>query len=837
MDNQLNPRQFGIARQNGLNPPKDVKNFSRKVLWMVLFAICLTGLNIDLSYAQAPRPDFRVKGLVVDSLSGKSLPFVTIQIQNSEGIVKRLSSDDSGNFSFVLNSSGKYDLLFHSIGYQQKKAEITSKESGSILDFGKVALSPSSEQVDEVTVSAIKPLVRNESEKLVYSVETDPESKTGNALDMLRKVPLVSVDGDDKVQLRGTSGVKFLVNGKSSAALDRNTREVLRSMPSYTIKDIEVMTNPSSKYEAESTAGIINIITIRRVSDGYNGSASAGVNTFGQYNGNLNFASKINKFIYSLNTVVNHWETPGSISESSRENFVSTTNKFTETKGVIKGITGDWYSFNSEASYEVDTLNLVSVSFNGSLAGNESLWLSTTEDFDGSHVATRRNEKTGKFIGDWKNFTGTFDYQKLFKRKDRIFTFSYRYDQSKNGEKHNDQFVGLLNFPDYWQKINIDGNNIEQTLQMDYADPFSKNSQLETGFKLIARKNNTLTDRNMFDNILSNWVHSDYRSNKLDYNQKVLGVYLTYQLKLKKGIFKVGLRAENTVNRGFFKSTDDTTFTNKMFNLVPFLLFTKDFEKGKSLKLSYTKRLARPGSWHLNPYYDDTDPRNIIMGNPQLETEVSNNFEFSFSKFSEKFNFSLNTNAAFSDNLISDVSFVQPNGVKVTTYENIGNDHMVGGTVYGSVQVTKKFNFNATVGLNYRDIESNNDTGLKNSGWSNSGNFNMKLNPWKNATLLAGAGINSRSIYLQETWPRWLWSYVTYQHDFWNKKLKLETRLDGPFTIYIDYPYKKYNQYFYETLTNRYSARVLSFKLSYSFGQMKDQVKKSNKSIKNDDLK
>lgn len=836
MDNHLNHRQSGITRQNEVNPPIDAKNCSRKVLWILLFGICLTRLNIDLSYAQAPPPGFGVKGLVVDSLSGKSLPFVTIQIQNGGGIVKRLSSDDSGNFSFVLSSTGKYDLLFHSIGYQQKKAEITSGESGSMIDFGKVALSPSSEQVDEVTVSAIKPLVRNESEKLVYSVETDPESKTGNVIDMLRKVPLVSVDGDDKVQLRGTSGVKFLINGKSSAALDRNTREVLRSLPSNTIKDIEVMTNPSSKYEAEGSAGIINIITTRRVSDGYNGSMSAGINTFGQYNGNVNFASKINKFIYSLNTVLNHWESPGSISESSRENFFTTTNKYTESKGSVKGF-GNWNSFNSEASYEIDTLNLVSVSFNGSLADNESLWLSTTEDFDGTHVATRRNEKTGKFIGDWKNFTGTFDYQKLFKRKDRIFTFSYRYDHGLNNENHNDKFVGLLNFPDYWQKINIDGNNIEQTLQMDYVDPFSKNSQLETGVKLIGRKNNTLTDRNMFDNIRSNWVHSDYGSNKLDYNQSVLGIYLTYQLKLKKGIFKAGLRAENTVNRGFFKSTEDTTFTNRMFNLVPFLLLTKDFEKGKSLKLSYTKRLARPGSWYLNPYYDDTDPRNINMGNPQLETEVSNNFDFSFSKFSEKFNLSLNMNASFSDNLISDISIVQPNGVKITTYKNIGNDHMVGCTVYGSVQVTKKFNFNASVGLNYRDIESNSNSGLKNSGWSNSGNFNLKLNPWKDATLLAGAGANSRSIYLQGTWPRWLWSYVTYQHDFWNKKLKLETRLDGPFSKFINYPYKKYNQYFYETLTNRYSARVLSFKLSYSFGQMKDQVKKSKKSIKNDDLK
>ena len=811
------------------------ENVRFQTLKIILLFILLFGLTANYLFASISEPDFPVKGIVVDSVSGQGLSFVTIQIENNGEVVQRLATDNSGKFSFVLNTPGKYNVLFHSVGYHLNKMEITMQE-GDNFDLGKVVLSPSSEQVGEVTISALKPLVRNEAEKLIYSVESDPEAKTSNVLGMLRKVPMVSVDGDDNVQLRGMSGVKFLINGKSSVALDRNTREVLRSMPSNTIKDIEVITNPSSKYEAEGSAGIINIIRTRRVSDGYNGSVSAGLTTLGQYDGNVNFASKIHKFVYSLNTVLNHYESPVSISESSRENFFSTSNRYTESKASNKGI-ANGYSFNSEASYEVDTMNLISVSFNGSLFENEGLFLSTSNDFDLSHFLISGYEKTGIFTADWKNFTGTFDYQKLFKRKGRIFTFSYRYDHGLQDVNHNDKYVGLLNFPDYWLNVNINGPNNEQTFQVDYVDPFSKKSQMETGFKLIGRKNNTITARTMFDDTLNNWVHSDFGSNNLDYNQSVLGIYLTYQLKLKKGIFKVGLRAENTVNSGFFKSIQDTTFTNKMFNLVPFFLLTRDFEKGKSLKLSYTKRLARPSIYYLNPYYDDTDPKNIYMGNPQLETEVSNNFDFSFSKFSEKFNLSLNMNAAFSDNLISDVSIVQPNGVKITTYKNIGNDHLAGGTVYGSLQVTKKFNVDATVGLNYRSIESNNDSGMKNSGWGNSENFNMKLIPWKNATLLASAGISARSIALQGIYGRWIWSNITYQHDFLDKKLKLEARIEGPFTKYVHNKSEQFNRYFYAQNDYRRTARYISLRLSYSFGQMKDRVKKSNKSIRNDDLK
>lgn len=804
--------------------------------FVVVFSV-LVGNSGNFLFAQSASQHYTFSGMVSDSTSGKGIPYVTIGVSNSEKFSKIVPSDENGKFSITLNSAGKYDLTFHSIGFRETKKEIVIKEGNPPINLGTVSLAPSDERLGEVTVSVLKPLVRSEAEKLVYSVETDPESTSGNALDMLRKVPMVSVDGDNRVQMRGMSGVKFLINGKSSAALDQNTADVLKNMPSNTIKDIEVLTNPSSKYDAEGNAGVINIITTRKVSDGYNGNMSAAINTFGQYNGNINFASKINKIIYSLNGVMNHWQSPGSITESSTEKYISTTNRYSESKGAVNDSRGDWYSFNGEASYEIDTLNLISVAFNGDFSNNESLWLSTVEDFDLSHVKTSANDKRGKFMGDWNNFTGTFDYQKLFKRKDRILTLSYRNDHSLNGENHNDKFLGLLNFPDYWQKIIIDGANNEQTLQVDYVDPFSKKSQIEAGFKQIWRKNNTSNDRSIFDNSLNDWVHSDFGSNNLDYTQRVFGIYFTYQLKWNKGGFKAGLRAENTVNRGFFKSINDTTFTNKMFNLVPFLLLSKDFEKGKSLKLSYTKRLARPYIWLLNPYYDDTDPRNIIIGNPKLKTEVTNNFDFSFNKFSEKFNFSLNLNAVFSNNLINDVSFVRPNGVKITTHENIGKDEMAGGTIYGSVKVTKNLNVDATLGLNYRTIESNNDAGLKNSGWSNSENFNVRLTPWKNGTLLASAMIGARSIALEERSGRWNWSNLAYQHDFLNKKLKFEARVNTPFSKYHHYKSEQFSPDFYSWNSYRYPSRSLNIKLSYNFGQMKDQVKKSQKSIRNDDLK
>jgi outer membrane receptor protein involved in Fe transport len=369
------------------------------------------------------------------------------------------------------------------------------------------------------------------------------------------------------------------------------------------------------------------------------------------------------------------------------------------------------------------------------------------------------------------------------------------------------------------------------------VDPVGKKSQIETGLKQIWRRSDALTDHFDYDEEQSSWVHDDLHSNNFDYHQNVLGVYLTYQLKLKKGLFKTGLRAENTVNNGFYKSVDDTSFSSKMFNLVPYVLLNRDFEKGKSLKLSYTNRLSRPGIWYLNPYYNDANPLNISIGNPKLETEISHSFDFSFNKFSDKINFSLNMNASFSNNLIYDVSVVKPDGVRITTYDNIGDDHNIGGTAYASVKVTDKLTVNTTVGLIYRNISSNNDLNLQNSGWGKSGKFNFFIKPWKNANILTGAGVTPRYYALQSVSAHHFWSYITYQHDFFDKKLRLETRLDMPFNKYRKYDSKAFNPSFYETTDTRLPARFLTFRFSWSFGQMKDSVKKAKRSISNDDVK
>ena len=780
-------------------------------------------------------PDIPVKGVVVDSVSGEGISFVTIQIESNGNVVQRLASDASGKFSFALNTPGTYNILLHSVGYQMKKTAFKTSVPGNGFDFGKISLKPSNEQVKEVTISALKPLVRSEADKLVYNVESDPEAKTSNVLDMLQKVPLVSVDGNENVSIRGITKIKFLVNGKSSVLLDQNPKDVLRSMPTHTIKDIEVITNPSSKYEAEGAAGIINIITNRKTPDGFNGKINASINTLSRSSNNLYFATKANKFIISANANLNYWEGDNTL-ESHRENYFSNQTRYNVTSGNTD-YKSTWLSIGSEASYELDSLNLFSLTISGAKSKGTNLSSSVFSGLDETNILISQFENSGNNKSDWKSFSAALDYQRSFHKKGRLFTFSYRSDLMPNSGMNNTEIVNLYNYPGYQQKIENDNHYTEQTLQIDYVDPINKKSQIETGFKQIWRRNDAMTDNFRYDEENDIWIRDDRRSNHFDYHQNVSGLYFTYQLKLKKALFKAGLRAENTTNKGVYESLTDTSFSDNMFNLVPYFLFSHDFKKGRNLKFSYTNRLSRPGIWYLNPYYNDSDPMNVNVGNPKLDSELSHSFDFSYNKFSDKFSFSLNTNASFSNNLIYDVSIVKPDGTRITTFGNIGDDHNVGGTAYASVKVNDKLTVNATIGLYYRDIKSNNGLNLENSGWTNSGKFNFFIKPWKNANILTGAGYTPSYYSLQTIYPHHIWSYITYQHDLFDKKLRLEVRLDGPFTKYLTVDYKTFNPSFYETYSYTQPARFLTFRCSWSFGQMKANVKKASRSISNDDLK
>lgn len=777
---------------------------------------------------------FQVKGTVTDSLTGKGISYVTITVQTANAVVKRLASDASGKFEIALEAPGKYDLVFHSIGYNLHKNEVELAEGKPRIDLGIIAIAPSVEKIGEVTVATTRPLVRTETDKIIYSIEADPESKTSSAIEMLRKVPMVTVDGEDNIMLKGNSNFRILLNGKNSSMLSQNPKDVLRSLPASTIRDIEVITNPSSKYEAEGVGGIINIITTRRQVDGFMGRVNTGVDTRGGYNAGLYATTKINKFGFSMNYGHNLFNQPRNLSESTRENLLSETNRYTETNGTNK-YNGRFNFLMTEASYEIDTFNLVSLSFMGQMGHFTGTGETMTTDFDLNRNTTRQFRN----ILDMKNkngmMSGNIDYQRTFSKPDKTLTFSYKMDYSPRNSENGNEITGLLNYMSYNQKSSNDAYGLEQTLQVDYFDPVNKTHQVETGLKYILRQN--VSESDVLRLTDGEWVRDLTRINDLDYDQHIIGIYAGYLLKINKFSFKTGLRAEGTINDGYFKSVNDTAFTNKLFNLVPYVTLSQNLDKGQNLRLSYTQRLSRPGIWYLNPFYNDLDPLNVSYGNPKLDAEVSHSFDFTYGKFSPKYNVNISLTSAFANNTIQSISTMQANGVRVTTYENIGTNQRYGANMYGSLRFGTKFTLNTNMGVNYLSIESNDARNLSNSGFMYNGNLNARVVPWKNGSFSAFGGVFSSGVMLQGRSGTQYYNSVSYMQEFFDKKLTASLSVSDPFRKKMKYESTFDDPTFTQQSVNYIYNRMLRVNISYRFGQMKGEIKKARRGIKNDDLK
>jgi outer membrane receptor protein involved in Fe transport len=795
--------------------------------FIFISALCLA-ISITIT-AQNKPVNYQVEGRAIEKQTGKSIPYATITLQNDSLKIKKMQACDvSGHFSVTLSAPQKYTLTVSSVGYKQISVPVEIKELKT--DLGDIGLEEGTE-IKEITVTAQKPLVRTEVDKIVYSMESDPEAQTSNVLEMLNKVPLVTVDAEENISLKGQTNFKVLMNGKTSQMLSNNLKDVLKSLPANTVKDIEVITNPSSKYDAEGVGGIINIITVKKTINGYNGSISAGFDSRGSYNGSAYLAAKIGKFSFSGQFSGSQYKQPQSKSRGNTEYYNNTDYHYLNAKGEssYKGLSGN---FSGEASYDIDSLNLISLSFwgyhgqNTSKSATESAYLNTVEDITRSY----RSHTSGS--NEYGSLSGNIDYQRLYKKPDKSLTFSYKLDSDPRKTNSLTNVEGIANYSSYRQKSDNDAKGREQTFQADYYNPLSAKHNIEGGVKYILRQNKSNTEKFLNDTIkLAN-------QNDLDYDQYILGAYLGYVFKLQKFSTKSGLRMERTWNNGTSKSAaEDTKFTNRLINFVPYITLSYMPKAGQTIKLSYTQRLYRPGIWYLNPYVNNTDSMNISYGNPSLDAEVSNSFELSYSYYKPKFYFYLSSNASLVNNSIERIIKIKSNGATVSTYENIGKDKSYGLNLYASYRPNEKANIYFNGGLHYVNMEARSDYSIANKGFNFRGNFGGRLTLWKNTTFSAGGWYQSSSIMLQGKSSNYYDYNLSVTQYFLKRKLMLTLSATDPLNKNRTFSSTSNDATFYAHNQNTRVDRTLRFNVSYKFGKMDLQVKKARRGINNEDVK
>lgn len=775
---------------------------------------------------------YKIKGKIVDTKEKEALPYVSISIYSDSiqrSPISRLAADDKGRFMVSL-SPGRYILDFHIIGMERTHFNVDV--SNSDVDMGLIELNESSTQLRGITVTAQRPLVKADIDKITYNAKDDPEARTSNVLDLLRKVPLVSVDGDDKIRVKGSSNFIIHINGRRSNIASKNPSQVLKGMPAASIKDIEVITEPGAKYDAEGVGGIINIVTEKQTDDGYSGSVGTQINSKDEYGVNSYLTLKYGKLGFTGNISYNTQKNPWTNLNSRRKDFAPNVENMLTQEGQSKDYAKTIYS-NAGISYELDTLNLFNVNFSmlGGNFGTESKQevLSRGKQNYSYLLAT-------KSTGDYGNMSLSADYQHSFKKKGEILTLSYRMEhQPNNSEYENDystaQGINMLNF----RNKNKAGGN-EHTGQIDYVNPISQNQNLETGVKYILRKNESRTENKYYDPISKKWIDDAAKKNDLDHNQNILAAYVGYTYRSGNKGVKMGLRAEHTDQKAHFMSQKDTTIQSKFFDIAPSITFSYQPAMTRTLKLSYDMRVSRPGIWYLNPYVHDENPTNIYYGNPALTAEQTHRVSFNYGYFSRKVNLNASLDYEFTKNGITSYSFVQ-DGVTNTTYDNIGKRNSFGLNTYIGWMPSSLVSFNFNGSVSYINIENQNDTSYRNSGFRTNMYAGITFRLPKDWRLNADGGTFMPPVQLQTTNSIFYFYNFNIMKQMFKKKLAIRLNIQNPFNEFIKLKSTTKGEGFYQTSTHYRSARSIGISVSYQFGELKKSIKKIERSIKNDDIK
>ena len=814
-------------------------------------------------------PSFTIKGVLLDSLTQEGEPYATIRITKKgvpDKAVKMAVTGANGKFQEKLNvPAGDYAISISSIGKAPVVKDFTLKPSTKIIDLGTLYSSEANNELKGVEVVAQKPLVKVDVDKIEYNIEDDPDSKSNSILEMLRKVPLVTVDGEDNVQVNGSSSFKIHVNGKPNNMMSNNPKEVLKSMPANTIKYIEVITSPGAKYDAEGVGGILNIVTVGGGFEGYTATFRGNVSNNGAGAGTYAMV-KQGKMTISVNYNYDYNNSPRSYSDNYRENYEpgARDEKFLESQSSSKS-KGNFQHGNLEASYEIDTLRLLTAAFGMYGGSNESDNNGNTVMYRTNHedVAYRyRTDSRNK--NSWYSINGNIDYQRTSrKNKQRMLTLSYKINTQPQTDNSRNVYLDI--FPDEQKEelaerlrlenYHSDGktNTMEQTFQVDYTTPIGKLHTIETGAKYIFRRNSS-------DNALyeaaggsDNYAYNEDRSSEYRHLNHILSAYAGYTLKYKDFSFKPGVRYEQTIQRVKYIVGPGEDFHTNYSDWVPSVSLGMKIGKTQNLRAGYNMRIWRPGIWNLNPYFNNQDPMSISQGNPDLKSEKSHAFDIAYSNFSAKFNINVSLRHSFGNNGIEMVSrlitnengeifddnpeHMAPNGAMYSTYDNIGKNRDTGLSLYLNWNASPKTRIYVNGRGSYRDLKSE-AQGLHNYGWNVSchGGIQHTL-PLKIRLSLNGGG-STPYISLQGKGSGYQYYSIGLNRSFLkDDRLTLNLYCNNIFEKYRTYNSHTKGDNFISKSSGKYPNRYVGFSISYRIGELKASVKKAARSINNDDVK
>ena len=696
---------------------------SLRIMKKFLIVILILFTSV-LAFSQG-KTTYKLYGQILDD-SNEGLPYVSVGIFNAKdsSYAKGAATELNGKFSVQLPAGNYYAKISFLSFYDKTVSDIviTNKD----VDLKKIALKPDVKNLEEFEIVEEKSLMELDLDKRVYNVDKDVTNQGADASEVLDNVPSVSVDVDGNVSLRGSENVRILINGKPSGMIGISTSEALKQLQGSQIEKIEVITNPSSRYDAEGEVGIINIVLKKDKREGINGSVNANFGYPNNYGGGFNITLKRKNFSVFTGYGVSFRDSPGS--NTSKQNFTYVDTAFSyDSESNTERFSFD-NNFRLGTEIFINDYNTITIAGNTSFGDGNNETDLTYSDYNVLDIATQTVNRFEEEDKDRLSYDIDFNYRKTFKKKDQLFTIDFSHsDRTDNENSTISQTNNVIVAENIEQRVFNNEGGQNYVFQTDYVHPI-KNGKVEFGLKHTIKKIDDDYAVEQFNSTTNEWEYIPGFVNLVLYEENVSAGYLMFGNKVKKFSYQLGVRGEYT---GVITELVTTNEVNNRdyFNLFPTTHFSYEIKKENSIQLSYSRRIQRPRHWWLLPFFSFTDSRSNFSGNPNLNPEFTDSYEFGHLRTWDKASILSSVYYRYTTNTIERITTSDSTGITQRRPVNLGVKDAYGLEFSGSYQLIKwwslrgSFNFyREIVNGEYENIEYGSDAYVwstrLNSKWS-----------------------------------------------------------------------------------------------------------------------
>lgn len=768
-----------------------------------------------------------IKGRILDEITGKPIEYGTVALIRVRDSVLAggTISDPQGHFRIEQLRPGRYFARVQFMGFETKTLkDIAIKPSEPEINLGIIKLKPSAASLAGVEITAEREMMVNNLDKKIINVDKSIASIGGSAVDVMQNIPSVTVDVDGNVSLRGNSNITILVDGKPTGLAEISSGDLLQQIPATSIETIEVITNPSVRYDAEGTSGIINIVLKKRSLQGLNGMFSVTAGTGDRYNTSVNLNYRKNK----VNLFAGYDNRLGkfnSTGNTERRTFNDEMNSVLFQDQVMRN-NREMHSFNAGIDYSLDDFNTLTFNYQlrrmsfGNRGDNASLTMNELNDtmrYFNRYSESARNISSNNY---------TLSYKRTFSKKGKELTADFIVnDNEMTGDQNITQTEFTRGFDPLKPALQFSSSrntNMMYVAQANFVNPLSNGGRVETGFKSTLKNLSMRNDMSEFSYPINDWILNDNALNNFDYLEQIHAVYGIYSGSYKKFKYQAGLRAEQLISESDIINASDN-FDLSYLSLFPSVHTLYEITEKQQMSVSYSRRIRRPHNHQLNPYVDYSDSLNIRYGNPKLKPEFINSFELGYSNFWGKNSINSTLFYRYTTGVIDRIVYLLDGGVTATTYENLASSKAYGLELIGNREFSAMLKANANLSFFRSIIDGSEVTGLeaaKGNMWT--AKVNLTIIPVKNASIMIAGNYRSPEIEAQERDEAVYFADIAFRYDFWENKASVNLRVSDVFDS-RRFDGETWGEGFNIRSSRKMESRVLYLGFSYRLNNYKRQ--------------